>query len=60
MKQMGYWLKFDSLQNGEKNFLKEMNKKNINLKKNLNFDGFSYHTYSFLEKSISYYSYSNN
>jgi hypothetical protein len=60
MKQMGYWLKFDSLQNGEKNFFKEMNKKNINLKKNLNFDGFSYHTYSFLEKSISYYSYSNN
>lgn len=60
MDQLGYWLKFDSLGSCETKFIKEMNIKNINLKKNLNFDGFSYHTYSFLEKSISYFSYSQN
>jgi len=60
MDQLGYWLKFDSLGSCETEFIKEMNIKNINLKKNLNFDGFSYHTYSFLEKSISYFSYNKN
>ena len=60
MDQLGYWLKFESIGNCESQFIKEMNIKNINLKKNLNFDGFTYHTYSFLEKSISYFSYSKN
>lgn len=58
MDQLGYWLKFASIGSCETAFIKEMNIKNINLKKKLNFDGFSYHTYSFLEKSISYFSYS--
>lgn len=57
MNHMGYWLKSHSMENSEKQFFKEMNRNNFNLKKSLNFDGFSYHTYSYLEKSISYYHY---
>lgn len=60
MNQMGYWLKSHSMQNSEKLFFNEMNRNNINLKKQLDLDGFSYHTYSFLEKSISYYYYTRN
>jgi len=60
MSDMGYYLKHDSLENTEGKFFKEMNTKNINLIKNINFGGFSYRTYSFLEKSLSYYSYSKN
>jgi hypothetical protein len=57
MDQLGSWLKYDSLENCETEFIKEMNIKNINLIKNLNFDGFSYRPFSFLEKSIRYFSY---
>lgn len=60
MSDMGYYLKHDSLENTEGNFFKEMNTKNKSLKKNINFGGFSYRTYSYLEKSLSYYSYSKN
>lgn len=60
MDQLGYWLKFDSLGNCETQFLKEMNSTNNNLKKKLNLVDFSYHTYSFLEKAVSYFSYSKN
>lgn len=60
MDKLGYWLKFDSLDNGETKFFDKMNSTNINLKKKLNFDGFSYHSYSILEKSINYYRYNKN
>lgn len=60
MDKLGYWLKFDSLDNGENKFFNTMNNFNVNLKKKLNLDGFSYHSYSILEKSISYYSYNKN
>lgn len=60
MSNLGRWLKFDTLQKGESLFIKEMNTRNALLEKYLNFDGFSYHTYSDLEKSLSYYSYSRN
>jgi hypothetical protein len=60
MDKLGYWLKFESLGSCETQFLKEMNTVNINLRKKLNLDGFSYNSYSFLEKSISYFSYRNN
>lgn len=60
MQNLGYWLKFDSIDKGENLFFNEMNKRNNNLKKRLNLEGFTYHTYSFLEKSISYFSYNNN
>lgn len=60
MNDLGYWLKFDSLDKCEKLFFSEMSSKNLALKNNLNILGFTYHTYSSLEKSISYYSYNNN
>jgi hypothetical protein len=60
MDKLGYWIKFDSLDNGETKFFDKMNSTNINLKKKLNFDGFSYHSYSILEKSINYYRYNKN
>lgn len=60
MNHMGYWLKSNSLEKSEKHFFDEMTLKNINLKKKLNLDGFSYHTYSYLEKSVSYYYYTRN
>lgn len=56
MEHMGYWLKFESLKSAENIFSDEMKDKNIKL----NLDEFSYHTYSFLEKSISYFNYSQN
>ena len=58
--KLGYWLKFNSVDNGENMFLNKMNSFNSNLKNNLNLDGFSYHSYTMLEKSINYYSYSKN
>ena len=60
MSNMGYYLKFDSLENSESRFFKEMNMSDMNLIKNINFGGFSYRTYSYLEKSLSYYAYSRN
>lgn len=60
MENLGYWLKFDSLDKGESLFFTEMNSKNNQLKKKLNIEGFTYHTYTFLEKSVSYYSYNKN
>lgn len=60
MNDMGYWLKYDNLKNAETELYDEMNKNNVQLKKNLNLDGFAYHTYSFLEKSVGFYSYRNN
>ncbi|PIX13421.1 MAG: hypothetical protein COZ74_06350 [Flavobacteriaceae bacterium CG_4_8_14_3_um_filter_31_8] len=60
MNDLGYWLKFDSLDKGEKLFFNEMSNKDIKLKNNLNVVGFTYQAYSSLEKSISYYSYNNN
>jgi hypothetical protein len=60
MDQLGYWLKLYSLVSCETQIIKEMNIKNINLKKNLNFDGLSYQTSSFLKKSISYFFYNKN
>jgi hypothetical protein len=60
MDNLGYWLKFDSLDKGELLFFTEMNSKSNQLKKKLNIEGFTYHTYSYLEKSVSYYSYNKN
>jgi hypothetical protein len=60
MNNMGFWFKSHGLEDTETMFFDKMNIDNINLKKSLNLDGFSYHTYSFLEKSISYFSYSRN
>lgn len=60
MNHMGYWFIHNSLVNIESLLLKEMNGKSINLKKQLNLDGFSYETYSYLKKVMNYYSYSQN
>ena len=57
---LGRWLKYDSLDRAESLFLREMNIKNGLLEKYINLIGFSYHTFSDLEKSMSYYSYSKN
>lgn len=57
---MGHWFIHNSLVNSESLLLKEMNGKSINLKKQLNLDGFSYETYSYLKKVMNYYSYSQN
>uniref|UniRef100_UPI004047E740 hypothetical protein n=1 Tax=Polaribacter sp. TaxID=1920175 RepID=UPI004047E740 len=60
MDKLGYWLKFDSLTKGESLFLAEMNNKNSQLRKKLHIEGFTYHSYSYLEKSVSYYLYNKN
>ncbi|PQJ78815.1 hypothetical protein [Polaribacter porphyrae] len=60
MNGMGYWLKFDSLDRGESLFKNQKNKKNNTLNGINGIDGFAYHTYSYLEKSISYNSYRKN
>ena len=60
MNHMGYWLKSHSLENSEKHFFDEMSLKNTISSKNLSLNGFSYHTYSYLEKSVSYYYYTRN
>lgn len=60
MENMGYFLKNNSLEKSEQEFFKAMDKINLKQKKTINFDGFSYHTYSYLEKSVSYFSYSKN
>lgn len=60
MNKMGYFFKFNDLEKSESLFFDVMNDHSINFKKNLNLDGFSYHTFSYLEKSISYYSYRKN
>lgn len=60
MNNLGYWLKFDSLSKSESLFLAEMNSKNNQLKNKLIIEGFTYHTYSYLEKSVSYYRYNKN
>jgi len=60
MNHMGYWFKHNSLGKSESLLFKEMNGKSLELRKQLNLDGFSYQTYSYLEKAISYYSYSQN
>lgn len=60
MSDLGYWLKFESIDRGEFLFFLEMNTKNNQLKKKLNIEGFTYHTYSSLEKSVSYYLYNKN
>lgn len=52
MDQMGHWFKLNSLNTSEQQFFKAMNASNNQLKDKLNLDGFSYHTYSFLEKSV--------
>lgn len=57
---LGRWLKYDSLERAESLFLREMNIKNGLLEKYVNLVEFSYHTFSDLEKSTSYYSYSKN
>lgn len=59
MDNMGYWFKTNSLKTAEQQFFKALNSNNSD-KNSINFDGFSYHTYSFLEKSVSYFSYSKN
>jgi hypothetical protein len=60
MNHMGYWFKHNSLGKSESLLFKEMNGKSLNLRKQLNLDGFSYQTYSYLEKAMNYYSYSQN
>lgn len=60
MNEMGYWFKSNSLENSEKQFFKAMKNEYNLLKEKLNLDGFSYHSYSFLEKSLSYFSYTKN
>ncbi|WP_405566157.1 hypothetical protein [Polaribacter sp. Asnod6-C07] len=60
MNHMGFWFKSNSLESSEKDFFNLMDVNNTDQSKNINLDGFSYHTYSFLEKSISYYSYTRN
>jgi len=60
MSNLGRWLKFDSLDKGESLFIREMNIDNSLIEKNVNIKSFSYHIYSDLEKSLSYYSYRKN
>lgn len=60
MTHMGYWLKYNSLDKSEKDFLNEMKTKNSTYVSKLTNLRFGYHTYSFLEKSLSYYAYSKN
>jgi hypothetical protein len=60
MDNMGYWFKTNSLETGEQKFFKSMKINSPKQRNSINFDGFSYHTYSFLEKSISYFLYSKN
>lgn len=60
MDKMGFWFKSNSLKNSELDFLKAMEKSYLQPKKNINLDGFSYHTYFFLEKSVGYFSYTRN
>lgn len=57
--QLGYWLKNNNLETSEAIFFKEISNKNVQLKQAINFDGFSYHTYSYLEKSMNYYNYNH-
>ncbi len=59
MNEMGYHLRSNSLKNSEDKFFNILNAKNKNLNE-INFSGFSYHTYSFLKKAVSYYSYRKN
>lgn len=60
MNKMGYWFKSNSLESSEKDFLNAMEQNNKKLKNQIYLDGFTYHTYSFLEKSIGYFSYTRN
>lgn len=60
MDEMGYWFKSNSLENSEQRFLDAMKNENKSLRDKVTFDGFTYHTYSFLEKSLSYFSYRRN
>ncbi|MFY9241439.1 MAG: hypothetical protein WAO74_00275 [Polaribacter sp.] len=60
MDHLGYWFKFNHLDRAEELFFKEMNIVNSQMEKKLNLDGFSYHSYSDLEKSVNYYSYTRN
>ncbi len=60
MENMGKWLKYDTLDKTENVFMSEMKAKNGELAKKLSIESFGYHTYSFLEKSLSYYAYSQN
>jgi len=60
MENMGKWLKYDTLDKTENIFMSEMKAKNSELAKKLKIDSFGYHTYSYLEKSLSYYAYSQN
>lgn len=57
MTEMGYYLKSNSLENSEQNFFSAIKNNNNIVRNKVTFDGFSYHTYSFLEKSLSYFSY---
>ena len=57
--QLGNWLRKNTLKASENSFFNEMNISNKSLIKKLVFDGFSYHTYSYLEKSVNYFSYNN-
>ena len=60
MDQMGHWFKSNSLKTAEQQFFNAMDINNKQLKETINLDGFSYHTYSFLEKSVGYFSYTRN
>lgn len=57
---LGGWLKYDAMHKGESIFIREMNTFNQQIEKGLNLKGFGYHTYSDLEKSLSFYSYRRN
>ena len=60
MENMGKWLKYDSLDRTENIFNSEIKIKDGNLAKKLKIRSYGYHTYSYLQKSLSYYAYSQN
>ena len=60
MENMGKWLKYDSLDRTENIFNSEIKIKDGNLSKKLKIRSYGYHTYSYLQKSLSYYAYSQN
>jgi hypothetical protein len=58
MNFMGVWLRENYFKNAEKIFFEELNKENKSLSTNLNFHGFTYYNFSYLDKVLT--SYKNN
>lgn len=52
---MGGWLKYNSLNKGERIFMDSIKQKNKDLLKRINFTNFTYYNYNQLAKSVNYY-----